>query len=80
METKIPERYQGRLTSDNAAVLLVDHQVGLFTGVRDIPVAELKHNLVAPSLRNVLVTAPYFHDGPLWQVAPGQPVRTGLSG
>ncbi|HEY5973573.1 MAG TPA: hydrolase, partial [Geobacteraceae bacterium] len=24
-----------------------DHQVGLFTGVRDIPVAELKHNVVA---------------------------------
>jgi nicotinamidase-related amidase len=35
------------LTSDNAAVLLVDHQIGLFTGVRDIPVAELKHNVVA---------------------------------
>jgi nicotinamidase-related amidase len=35
------------LTSQNAALLLVDHQVGLFTGVRDIPVAELKHNVVA---------------------------------
>src|SRR5581483_4543245 len=29
------------------ALLLIDHQVGLFTGVRDIPVAELKHNVVA---------------------------------
>jgi nicotinamidase-related amidase len=47
MDTKIPKRYQERLTSDNAALLLVDHQVGLFTGVRDIPVAELKHNVVA---------------------------------
>lgn len=47
METKIPNRYQGRLTADNAALLLVDHQVGLFTGVRDIPVAELTHNVVA---------------------------------
>ena len=47
METKILTRYQERLTSDNAALLLVDHQVGLFTGVRDIPVAELKHNVVA---------------------------------
>ena len=27
-------------------VLLIDHQVGLFTGVRDIGVAELKHNVV----------------------------------
>src|SRR4030095_3798220 len=42
-----PKKYQGRLTPDNAALLLIDHQVGLFTGVRDIPVAELKHNVVA---------------------------------
>src|SRR5246127_2774102 len=47
METNIPKRYQERLTSDNAALLLIDHQVGLFTGVRDIPVGELKHNVVA---------------------------------
>ena len=47
METKIPERYYERITSDNAALLLIDHQVGLFTGVRDIPVAELTHNVVA---------------------------------
>ena len=41
------KRDQERLTPDNAALLLIDHQVGLFTGVRDIPVAELKHNVVA---------------------------------
>ena len=46
METKAPSRYHERLTSDNAALLLIDHQVGLFTGVRDIPVGELKHNVV----------------------------------
>ena len=46
METKAPNRYHERLTSDNAALLLIDHQVGLFTGVRDIPVAELTHNVV----------------------------------
>ena len=44
METS---RFQERLTPENAALLLIDHQVGLFTGVRDIPVAELKHNVVA---------------------------------
>jgi len=44
VETK---RYSERLTPENAALLLIDHQVGLFTGVRDIPVAELKHNVVA---------------------------------
>src|SRR5437868_7324579 len=47
METKAHSRYHERLTSDNAALLLIDHQVGLFTGVRDIPVGELKHNVVA---------------------------------
>src|SRR5260370_2193356 len=36
-----------QLTADNAAVLLVDHQVGLFTGVVDIDVLALKHNVVA---------------------------------
>jgi nicotinamidase-related amidase len=35
-----------RMTRDNTAVLLIDHQVGLFTGVRDIDVGELKHNVV----------------------------------
>src|SRR6266851_3334557 len=34
------------LTSDNAALILVDHQVGLMTGVRDLSAAELKHNVV----------------------------------
>ncbi len=39
-------RFAEPLTVDNAAVLLVDHQVGLISGVRDIPLAELKHNVV----------------------------------
>lgn len=34
------------LTPDNAALVLVDHQVGLNTGIRDYPVAELKHNVI----------------------------------
>jgi nicotinamidase-related amidase len=33
-------------TRDNTAVLLIDHQVGLMTGVRDIDVNELKHNVI----------------------------------
>jgi nicotinamidase-related amidase len=35
------------LTSKNAALVLVDHQVGLMTGVRDYSTGELKHNVVA---------------------------------
>jgi len=34
------------LNSDNAALVLVDHQVGLMTGIRDYSIAELKHNVV----------------------------------
>jgi len=34
------------LSASNAAVVLVDHQVGLMTGVRDYSIAELKHNVV----------------------------------
>src|ERR1700675_3209226 len=34
------------LTRDNALLLLVDHQVGLYTGIRDIDVLQLKHNIV----------------------------------
>jgi nicotinamidase-related amidase len=39
-------QFYQRLTRDNAVVLLVDHQVGLFTGVRDIDTLTLKHNVV----------------------------------
>lgn len=35
------------LTAENAALVLVDHQIGLMTGVRDISTGELKHNVVA---------------------------------
>lgn len=34
------------LTSENAALILIDHQVGLMTGIRDYSIAELKHNVV----------------------------------
>ena len=34
------------LTGQNAALVLIDHQVGLMTGVRDISTGELKHNVV----------------------------------
>ena len=35
------------LTSENAALVLIDHQVGLMTGVRDYSTGELKHNVVS---------------------------------
>ena len=36
-----------QLTADHAAVFLVDHQVGLFSGIVDLDVLTLKHNVVA---------------------------------
>jgi nicotinamidase-related amidase len=42
-----PTRPYEPLTSENAALVLVDHQVGLMSGVRDYSIAELKHNVVA---------------------------------
>jgi nicotinamidase-related amidase len=44
--TNQTNRYEP-LTSENAALVLVDHQVGLMTGVRDYSTGELKHNVVA---------------------------------
>jgi hypothetical protein len=41
-----PPRPYEPLTSENAALILVDHQVGLMTGVRDYSTGELKHNVV----------------------------------
>jgi hypothetical protein len=37
-------KFTERLTRENAAVVFIDHQVGLCSGVRDIALAELKHN------------------------------------
>jgi nicotinamidase-related amidase len=45
MSQPIPRRPE-RLTRDNALLLLVDHQIGLYTGVRDIDTLSLKHNIV----------------------------------
>lgn len=42
-----PIRPYESLTAENAALVLVDHQVGLLTGVRDYSTGELKHNVVA---------------------------------
>jgi nicotinamidase-related amidase len=36
-----------QLSADNAAVLLVDHQVGLFSGIVDLDVLTVKHNVVS---------------------------------
>ena len=40
-------KFTESLTRENAAVVFVDHQVGLYSGVRDIALHELKHNVVA---------------------------------
>ena len=39
-------RHPERISRANAVLLLVDHQVGLYTGVRDIDTLQLKHNVI----------------------------------
>jgi len=82
-----PTRPYEPLTSDNAALVLVDHQVGLMTGVRDYSTGELKHNVVglakaAKALRlPIIVTTTTARDsmwGPtfpeLVEALPGIPI------
>ena len=42
----IPSFHYEHLTRDNAVLLIVDHQVGLYTGIRDIDTMQLKHNII----------------------------------
>ncbi|WP_036576196.1 isochorismatase family protein [Nitrosospira briensis] len=42
----IQKSHYEHLTRDNAVLLIVDHQVGLYTGIRDIDTMQLKHNIV----------------------------------
>lgn len=46
LNTMTESAYHGRLTRENAVLLIVDHQVGLYTGVRDIDISQLTHNIV----------------------------------
>jgi len=47
INTRERKAFYEQLTAENAAVLLVDHQVGLFSGVVDSDVLTLKHHVVA---------------------------------
>lgn len=49
---------RARFTRENTAVLLIDHQVGLFTGVRDLSTGELKHNVVGLARAATLLGLP----------------------
>lgn len=64
-----------RLDKDNAAVLLVDHQTGLFSLVRDFGAAEFRNNVLALAsaakffnLPTVLTTS--FEQGPNGPIMP----------
>ncbi len=64
-----------RLDKDNAAVLLVDHQTGLFSLVRDFPPSDFKNNVLALAsaanffnLPTVLTTS--FEQGPNGPLLP----------
>lgn len=42
----IRKEYYETITPENSVLIIVDHQIGLYTGIRDIPIAELKHNII----------------------------------
>ena len=85
MSCRDPHPYEP-LTSENAALILVDHQVGLMTGVRDYSTGELKHNVVglakaAKALKLPIVVTTTARDsmwGPtfpeLVEALPGVPI------
>lgn len=71
------------LNADNTALVLVDHQVGLMTGIRDYSIADLKHNVVALAkaarVLNLPVVATTTSAETLW--GPAFPeLRDALSG
>ena len=53
-----PTRPYEALTFENTALILIDHQVGLMTGVRDISTGELKHNVVGLAKAAKLLNLP----------------------
>src|ERR1700736_3470444 len=59
-----------RITRNNSAICLIDHQVGLMLGVHDITVAELKNNVVglakAAKLLEMPTIASTTAKGALW--------------
>jgi pimeloyl-ACP methyl ester carboxylesterase len=68
-----PMRPYEPLTSENAALVLIDHQVGLMTGVRDYSTGELKHNVANPppgpwgvDALGGAVTEPAWKSKPSW--------------
>jgi nicotinamidase-related amidase len=56
---------RSRIRRENTAVLLIDHQVGLFTGVRDLTISDLKHNVVglAKAARALNLPVVAYDDG-----------------
>ena len=41
-----PYRSEDRLSKDNAALVMIDHQTGLLSACTDIPVERLRHNII----------------------------------
>src|SRR5580658_8421959 len=56
--TAVSSQHTQRLTRNNAALLLVDHQVGLYTGVRDLDILQLKHNIVGLTRAMLVLKVP----------------------
>jgi nicotinamidase-related amidase len=63
------ERKYDRLTRDNAVLLLIDEQVGLLTGIRDMDITELRRNVVGLAKAAKILSVPTILSTtmpPLW--------------
>lgn len=58
MHTTHTPKFHEPLSRANAALVIVDHQVGLYTGVRDIDTLTLTHNIVALAKAAVALKVP----------------------
>jgi hypothetical protein len=51
VENATPNHSYQRLTADNSALVLIDHQVGHLLTINDIDQEELRHNMIASARR-----------------------------
>lgn len=75
MDKQTHKLFYERLTPDNAALLLIDHQAGLFLGVKTLDPVELKNNVVglarvAKAMELPVVLTTSFKDGPNGPLLP----------
>ena len=64
-----PYSSEDRLSKDNAALVMIDHQTGLLSACTDIPVERLRHNIIGLAQIGKLFELPIvLTQGRLWRI------------